>query len=140
MDEIQKVEESLICIKKRWEECYDMYIQLKNDYDVKTGVLKNLYIKRSEERKRKEKEDFEKNKKMVIGYKETYSKNFEKINKIKRSGGVYCLNNLDRCGYEILSISPETTMKSLRDMCRKNKIRGFSKMDKQSIIKSLLQI
>ena len=137
MQEIQKVEEELICIKKRWEECYDTYISSKKEYDVKTSILKNLYIKRSEERKRKEREDFEKDKEILKGYKDTYSKNFKKINKIKRS---VCIDNLDRCGYEILSISPKTSMKDLREFCRKNKIRGFTKMDKQSIIKSLLQI
>ena len=137
MQEIQKVEEELICIKKRWEECYDTYISSKKEYDVKTSILKNLYIKRSEERKRKEREDFEKDKEILKGYKDTNSKNFKKINKIKRS---VCIDNLDRCGYEILSISPKTSMKDLREFCRKNKIRGFTKMDKQSIIKSLLQI
>ena len=139
MQEIHKVEQDLICIKKKWEDCYDTYISSKKEYDIKTSVLKNLYISYNEEKKREEREKFEKDKEILKSYKKKYSKNFEKIIKFKRDV-CNCLDNLDRCGYEILYITSKTSMKSLKDMCRKNKIRGFTKMDKQSIIKSLLQI
>ena len=61
------------------------------------------------------------------------------------------LNNNQRCGIEVLGMKPDRTkdgkytfkgciMKDLKQSCKMNNIKGYSKMDKCDIVKQLMRI
>jgi hypothetical protein len=72
-------------------------------------------------------------------------------NKTERYYYYRWLNNIGRCGIEILGMKPDRTkdgkytfkgciMKELKQSCKMNNIKGYSKMDKCDIVKELMRI
>jgi len=139
MEEIKEIETQLPLILEESEQSWTRYRDLKKEYDEKTCKLKTLYILYTENRKKEEKERYEKEQKDITKTKHIYKKIVKVFNKKKKRGRPKNIFVIDRCGIEILK-DPYLTLQKLKNYAKINKIKRYTKMNREELIKSLLSI
>ena len=141
MEDIQKLEQQLIQIRELFESSYEVYYSSKKEYDKKSCELKNLYIIFNIEKKKKELEEFKLEKKEIENLRMRYKEIIKVIVKTEHRGRPKKREVVDKCGIEVLMMGSEkTSLKSIRDYCKKNKIKYYTKLKKNEMIEALLKI
>ncbi len=138
MEEIQKLEIELPIILQISEDSWKLYREKKQEYHEKSDKLKHMYIEYTTKQKEKLKqlEDDEKSNR------EETIKRYKDIVKVlirDKRGRPKNRLIIDRCGIEVLKDPYLTTIK-LKNYAKKNGVKGYYKMKKNELIRSLLKL
>jgi len=134
MEEIQKLEIELPIILQISEDSWKLYREKKQEYHEKSDKLKHMYIEYTENKKKgeKEKQEWEK------AYKEEVVDTYKDIIKVlvkDKRGRPKKREIVDRCGIEVLR---KLSVSEFRECCKMNKIKYYTKMKKNELIRSLI--
>lgn len=134
MEEIEKLEIELPIILQISEDSWKLYREKKQEYHEKSDKLKHMYIEYTNKQKEKLKqlEDDEKSNR------EETIKRYKDIVKVlirDKRGRPKKREIVDRCGIEVLR---KLSVSEFRECCKMNKIKYYTKMKKNELIRSLM--
>ena len=134
MEEIEKLEIELPIILQISEDSWKLYREKKQEYHEKSDKLKHMYIEYTNKQKEKLKqlEDDEKSNR------EETIKRYKDIVKVlirDKRGRPKKREIVDRCGIEVLR---KLSVSEFRECCKMNKIKYYTKMKKNELIRSLI--
>ena len=136
MEEIEKLEIELPIILQISEDSWKMYREKKQEYHEKSDKLKHMYIEYTNKQKEKLKQLDEEQKAYKEEVVETYKDIVKALIKDKR-GRPKKREIVDRCGIEVLR---KLSVSEFRECCKMNKIKYYTKMRKNELIRSLLKL
>ena len=141
MEEIQQIQFEIDECKIAFDKAYQEYRQGVKEYDKLAQKKKELLILYTNNRKIEEKKKSDEETEEINEVRHLYKSIIKVLEKKERRGRPKKRSEVfDRCGIEVLYIGKNTELKTIKGWCKLNKIKRYTKMNKDELIKSLLSI